>query len=76
MEDSLLNSGDSYEEDLKIMIGRRPQNNFLNISSNLVNIKLHSENQPPSLLNYGDSYEEDLNIGIWKTTSKCFQFSS
>ena len=40
----------------------------LNISSKYVNIKLHTENQPPSLLNSEDGYEEDLKIRIWKMT--------
>ena len=72
---SLLNSGDSYEEDIKLGFGRRPQNNSffsLNTSSNWVNIQLHSENQPPSLLNSGDGYEEELKIRIWKSTLQYF----
>ena len=46
---SLLDSGDSYKEDLNIFP------NFskfsLNISARLVRIKLHSKNKLPSLLN-------------------------
>ena len=59
--------------------GGRPQhkfNLFHKISSSWVKIKLYTKNQPPRLLNYGDSYKEDLKIGIWKTTSKYFQFYS
>ena len=47
---------------VKLGFGRQPQhisNCFLDISFNKVNIKIHTENQPPSLLNSGDSYEED-----------------
>ena len=51
-------------------------NHFLKISTYQVNIKFHTENQPPSLLNSGDIYEGDLKIRIWKTTSKKFQFFS
>ena len=57
---------------LKLEFGRRPQviSNFvLNISSSYVNIKLHTENQPPSFVNSGDSYEEGIQIRIWKMTS-------
>ena len=43
------------------------------VSSNLFNIKLHTENQPPNFLNSGDSYEEDIKIRIWKTTLQYFQ---
>ena len=41
---------------LKLGLGRQPQHIsdlFLNIFSSLVNIKLHTENQPPNLLNLG-----------------------
>ena len=65
---SLLNSGDSYEEDLKKRMFLDDLNNIsnvlLNISSSLVRIKLHTNNQPPSLLNSGYGYEEDLKIWI------------
>ena len=57
---------------LKSGFRRRPQKHFqfvLNISSSLVRIKLHTNNQSPSLLNSEDGYEEDLKIWIWKTTS-------
>ena len=57
---------------LKIGFGIQHQNNsnfVLNITSIWVNIKLHTENHPPSLLNSGGSYEEDLKIRIWKKTS-------
>ena len=56
---------------LKLGLGRQPQHIsdfFLNIFSSLVNIKLHTENQPPNFLNFGDSYEEDIKIRTWKTT--------
>ena len=62
---------------LKLGFGRRPyniSNCVLNISSYLANIKLHTEDQPPSQLNSGDSYEEDLKIRIWKTTLQYFVF--
>ena len=62
---------------LNLGFGRWLQRNFnfvLNISSSLVEIKLNTENQPPNLLSCGDSYEEDLKFGIWKMTSKYFQF--
>ena len=61
---SLLNSGDDYEEDLKITIWKTTSTTFpifFNISLILVRIKLHTKFQPPSLLNSGDGYEEDLN---------------
>ena len=57
---SLLNSGDSYEENHKIRIGKMTSKTFqffLNISSSLVIINLHTNNQPPRLLNSGDAYE-------------------
>ena len=41
---------------LKLGFGRQPQQNFqffLHISSSLVGIKLHTENQPLRLLNSG-----------------------
>ena len=85
---SLFNSGDRYEEDLKIMIWKTTSQYFqlfFNISSSYqLKIKLYTENQPPSLFNSGDSYEEDLKIRIWKTTlmklkillGQIFQFRS
>ena len=63
----------ALKKTLKLGFGRRPQF-FLNISSSLVRIKLHTKNQPPNLLNYGDGYEEDLKIWIWKTILKYFHF--
>ena len=74
-----LNSWDGYEEDLKSGFRRRPQKHFqfvLNISSSLVRIKLHTNNQSPSLLNSEDGYEEDLKIRIWKMTSTTFPIVS
>ena len=68
----LLNSGDGYEEDLKIRIWKMTSTTFPifhNISFSLVKIKLLTNNQIPSLLNSGDVYEEDLKIWIWKMTS-------
>ena len=62
---------------LTLWFGRWPQQNleiFLNISPNLVRIKLHTKNQPPSLLNSGDGYVEDIKIKIWKTNSTKFPF--
>ena len=56
-----------FEEDLNNI-----SNCFLNISSSLVRINLHTKTQPPSLLNSGDSYEEDLKIRIWKLNSTTF----
>ena len=61
---------------LKLGFRRWPQKIsyiFHNIFVSYVDIKLHTENQPPILLNSGDSYEEDLKIGIWKTTTKHFK---
>ena len=55
----------------KLVFGRHPYNisNFFSqYSSNQVNIKLNTENQPSSLLNSGIRYEEYLKISIWKTT--------
>ena len=40
----------------------------LNISSNQVNNRLHTEKKSHSLFNSGDRYEEDLKIRIWKKT--------
>ena len=61
----------AMKKTLKLGFGRRPQQNFqffLQISSCLVRIKLHTKNQPPSLLYFGYRYEEDLTIRIWKKT--------
>ena len=55
----LLNSGDSYEEDLKTMIWKTSSqfSHFPpNISSSFGRIKLHTENQPPSSFNSVESY--------------------
>ena len=73
----MLDSRDSYEEDLKLGFGRRHLNNSfisLNIYSNSVNFQLRTENQPPSLLNSRGSYEEDLKIRIWKMILQYFEF--
>ena len=65
----------ALKKTLKLGFGRRPQF-FLNISSSLVRIKLHTKNQPPNLLNYGDGYEEDFTIRMLKMTSTTFPIFS
>ena len=66
----MLNSGDSYEEEITSMIWKTTSTKFhfsLNISSSYVNIEWHTENQ--SAIS-----GEDLKNRIWKTTSSYFQF--
>ena len=68
----MFSSGDSYEEDLKIMIWKTTSKFFQffhNVSLSYGRIKLHTKNQPPNMFSSGDSCEEDLKIRIWKTTS-------
>ena len=56
---SMLNSGDGYEEVLKIWIKKTTSTKKflnLNIYSSYVGVKLHTKNKSPSLLNSGDGY--------------------